>query len=391
MAVKLKIPVVRRGGKRGKGRFPGSDPIVRFALLGFLSAALVVVGFFAYWYVKYDRIIEQRFRGPVFASSAKIFAAPEVVKVGSKQTVSGIAAELRHAGYTEKAGESRLGSYHLHGGSIEVQPGPESYHSPEAATITVSGGVVTSINSHVAGDLAAYELEPQMLTSLFDAEQRSKRQLVKYEDIPKVMVDAVTSIEDRRFFQHSGVNFMRLVEAAWIDFTRQRHQQGGSTITMQLSRAFFLSPEKSFKRKLIEMLIAVELEQKFSKQQIFEFYANRVDLGQRGSFTISGLAEGSRSYFNKDLKDITLPEAALLAGLIQAPSFLSPYRHPDRAQERRNIVIEAMVETNAVTREQADKAKAAPLKLAPPNVEASDAPYFVDMVRDTIVNRLNER
>ncbi len=204
------------------------------------------------------------------------------------------------------------------------------------------------------------------------------------------MVDAVVSIEDRRFFQHSGVNFMRLVEAAWIDFTHQRHQQGGSTITMQLSRAFFLSPEKTFKRKLIEMLIAVELEQKFSKQQIFEFYANRVDLGQRGSFTISGLAEGSRSYFNKDLKDITLPEAALLAGLIQAPSYLSPYRHPERALERRNTVIESMAETHDITREQADKAKAAPLKLAPPNVEASDAPYFVDMVRDTIVNKLNE-
>jgi penicillin-binding protein 1B len=229
-----------------------------------------------------------------------------------------------------------------------------------------------------------------MLASLFDAEQRSKRQLVKYDDIPKIMVEAVTSIEDRRFFQHSGVNFMRLVEAAWIDFTHQRHQQGGSTITMQLSRAFFLTPEKTFKRKLIEMLIAVELEHKFSKQQIFEFYANRVDLGQRGSFTISGFAEGSRSYFNKDLKDITLPEAALLAGLIQAPSYLSPYRHPERALERRNTVIESMVETHAITREQADKAKATPLKLAPPNVEASDAPYFVDMVRDTIVSKLNE-
>src|SRR5208283_1433778 len=242
----------------------------------------------------------------------------------------------------------------------------------------------------VSGELAAYELEPQMLTSLFDAEQRSKRQLVKYDDIPKLMVEAVTAIEDRRFFQHGGVNFMRLIEAAWIDFTHQRHQQGGSTITMQLSRAFFLSPEKTFKRKLIEMLIAVELEQKFSKQQIFEFYANRVDLGQRGSFTMSGLAEGSRSYFNKDLKDITVPEAALLAGLIQAPSYLSPYRHPERALERRNTVIEAMVETGAITRAQADKAKATPLKLAPPNVEASDAPYFVDIVRDTVVGKLNE-
>src|SRR5258706_12533817 len=153
-----------------------------------------------------------------------------------------------------------------------------------------------------------------MLASLFDAEQRSKRQLIKCDALPRIIVEAVTSIEDRRFFQHSGVNFLRLAEAAWIDFTRQRHQQGGSTITMQLSRAFFLSPEKTFKRKLIEMLIAVQLEQKFSKQQIFEFYANRVDLGQRGAFTISGFAEWARSYFNKDLRDVTLPETALLAG-----------------------------------------------------------------------------
>jgi penicillin-binding protein 1B len=394
MAIKLKIPTARSTGQRGRSRGQGSllarDPIVRIALLGFLSLSLLIVGFFTYWYVKYDRIIEQRFRGPVFASSAKIFASPQVVKIGSKLTISEIAAELRHAGYSEKDGESPLGSYRLHGGAIEVLPGPESYHSPEPATISVADGAVSAINSRASGELAAYELEPQMLASLFDAEQRSKRQLVKYEDIPKIIVEAVTSIEDRRFFQHSGVNFLRLAEAAWVDFTHQRHQQGGSTITMQLSRAFFLSPEKTFKRKLIEILIAVELEQKFSKQQIFEFYANRVDLGQRGSFTISGLAEGSRSYFNKDLKDINLPEAALLAGLIQAPSYLSPYRHPERALERRNTVIESMVDTHAITRDQADKAKATPLKLAPPNVEASDAPYFVDMVRDTIISKLNE-
>jgi penicillin-binding protein 1B len=391
MTIKLKIPTGRSGATGRKSRPLAQDPISRYALLGFVCVSLVVIGVFAYWYVKYDRIIEQRFRGPVFASSAKIYAAPKVVKVGAKISASELAAELRRAGYTQKDGESPMGSYHLHGGSLEVMPGPESYHSQETAVIHVSDGQVASISSRSAGELAAYELEPQLVTSLFDAEQRSKRQLVTYDDIPKVMVDAVTSIEDRRFFQHSGVNYFRLVQAAWIDFTRQRHQQGGSTITMQLSRAFFLSPEKTLKRKLIEMLIAVELEQKFSKQQIFEFYANRVDLGQRGSFTISGFAEGSRSYFNKDLKEITLPEAALLAGLIQAPSYLSPYRHPERALERRNTVLEAMVDTHAITREQADKAKATPLKLAPPNVEASDAPYFVDMVRDTITSKLSER
>ena len=390
MAIKVKFPKGRKVVASGRGRGRQADPVVHYAFLGFLTLSLLVSAFFAYWYVKYDRIIEQRFRGPLFATSAKIYASPQVVRLGSRYTISEIASQLRRAGYSEKDQSSPLGSFHVHGKSIEVIPGPESYHSPEPATITVADGAVSEIASRSAGDLEAYELEPQPVASLFDAEQRSKRELVKYNDIPKVMVDAVMSIEDRRFFQHNGVNFMRLVAAAWIDFTHQRHQQGGSTITMQLSRAFFLSPEKTFKRKMIEILIAVELEQKFSKQQIFEFYANRVDLGQRGSFTISGFAEGAHSYFNKDLKDITLPEAALLAGLIQAPSYLSPYRHPERAMDRRNTVLEAMVDNGAITRADADKAKAAPLKLAPPNVEASDAPYFVDMVRDTVLGKLNE-
>ena len=382
MAIKLRIP------KGGKGRFV-RDPLVRSALLIFAVITVAFLGVFSYFYVKYDRIIDERFKSPAFSNSAKIYAAPQVVRVGQKVNLKQIAADLRRAGYSEKDG-SPLGTYRLLSGGIEIKPGQESYHAPEPATIRVADGEVTTITGK-GGDLAAYELEPEMVTSLFDAEQRSKRQLVHYNEIPKVLVDATLAIEDRRFFQHGGVNFLRLAEAAWIDVMHGKHRQGGSTITMQISRAFFLSPEKTVKRKLVEMLIATELEQKFSKEQIFEFYANRVDLGQRGSFAISGFAEASHSYFNKDLRDISLPEAALIAGLIQAPSYLSPYRHPERALERRNRVLEAMVETGAITKEEAETAKATPLKLAPPNVEASDAPYFVDLVRDTLINKFNER
>ncbi len=385
MAIKLKIPK-KTSGNRAQGR----DPVLSALLVVFLVLATVVVGAFSYFYVKYDRVIAKRFSSPVFSNSARIYAIPKTVRPGQALDTRAVAAELRHAGYSDKSGESPMGTYKLLPNGIEITPGAESYHSPDPAQIRVSGGRVESITSR-GNELSAYELEPQLVTALFDAEQRSKRQLVTYDQIPKMMVDAVLAIEDRRFFQHGGVNFLRLAEAFWIDVTRQRHEQGGSTITMQLSRAFFLTPEKTVKRKLSEIMIALELEQKFSKQQIFEFYANRVDLGQRGSFTISGFAEAARAYFNKDLKDITLPEAALLAGLIQAPSYLSPYRHPDRALERRNVVLDAMVETHAITREEADKAKATPLKLAPPNVEASDAPYFVDLVRDTLVSKFNER
>ncbi|HKN16882.1 MAG TPA: PBP1A family penicillin-binding protein [Candidatus Sulfotelmatobacter sp.] len=388
MAIKIKIP---NGGDKGSKARRGlpRDPVLRAALIVFLVAAVGLGGSFSYFYIKYDRIIQQRFSTPVFTNSAKIYAIPRVIRDGDKASAKEIASALARAGYSEKEGQSALGSFRLVSGGIEITPGPESYHSPEEAHITFQDGQVERITSK-GNDLSAYELEPQLVTALFDSEQRSKRQVVKYNDIPKVMVDAVLAIEDRRFFEHSGVNFTRMFEAVWIDVMRQRHEQGGSTITMQLSRGFFLTPEKTVRRKLTEMLIAEELEQKFSKQQIFEFYGNWVNLGQRGSFAISGFAEASRAYFNKDLKDITLPDAALLAGIIQGPSRLSPYRHPDRALERRNLVLDSMVDTHAITRDQAEKAKAAPLKLAPPNVEASDAPYFVDMVRDTLINKFSE-
>jgi penicillin-binding protein 1B len=385
VAIKIKIP--KSGGKGGRGLW--RDPVVRAALVVFLVVAVALGGSFSYFYIKYDRIIQQRFRSPVFSNSAKIYALPRTLRDGDKADAKEIAGLLRRAGYSDKDGQSELGSFRLVTGGIEITPGPESYHSPEPARIQIEDGKVDRITSR-GNELSAYELEPQLVTALFDYEQRSKRQVVKYSDIPKVMVDAVLAIEDRRFFEHSGVNFTRMVEALWIDVLRQRHEQGGSTITMQLSRGFFLTPEKTVRRKLTEMLIAEELEQKFSKQQIFEFYGNWVNLGQRGSFAISGFAEASRAYFSKDFKDITLPEAALLAGIIQGPSRLSPYRHPERALERRNLVLDSMVDTHAITREQADKAKAMPLKLAPPNVEASDAPYFVDMVRDTLINKFSE-
>jgi penicillin-binding protein 1B len=388
VSIKIKIP--KGNGEAGAAvRGLPKDPLLRAALVVFVILAVAFTGFFSYFYIKYDRIIERRFRTPVFSNSAKIYALPETVRTGEKIDASQIAGELRRAGYSDKDSKDPLGTFRLVTGGIEITPGPESYHSPEPARINIQDGQVQGISSR-GSELSAYELEPQLVTALFDAEQRSKRQLVKYNDIPPMMVQAVLAIEDRRFFEHSGVNFLRMAEAAWIDVIRGRHEQGGSTITMQLSRGFFLTPEKTVKRKLTEMLIAEELEQKFSKQQIFEFYANWVPLGQRGSFAISGLAEAAASYFNKDLKDLTLPEEALLAGLIQRPSYLSPYRHPERALDRRNLVLESMVETHVITREQADKAKAVPLKLAPPNVEASDAPYFVDMVRDTLISRFSE-
>jgi len=245
VAVKLRIPHSKSNPAARGGLW--HDPVLRFGLGAFTVLAVLFVAFFSYYYVKYDRIIEDRFKGPVFANSAKIYSAPSMLSVGEKADPKEIAAELRHAGYSEKSGESSMGSYRVTASSLEVQPGPSSYHSPEPAVIRFREGRIQSITGNSGNQLDAYELEPEMVTSLFEGDQRSKRQVVRYNEMPKVLVDAVLAIEDRRFFQHSGVNFARFAEAAWIDFTHQRHEQGGSTLTMQLARGFFLTPEKTVK------------------------------------------------------------------------------------------------------------------------------------------------
>ena len=361
----------------------------------FLIAGILLLVVFAIFYVKYEGIVDKRMSGQIFNNTAKIYARPETISVGERMSEQELINYLRRAGYSEQGKESNspMGQFRVKGsGAVVIMPGEESFHSVETATVRFDEGKVNSISldSRGAQNPSSYELEPQMITSLFGSEDRSKRQIVTFDQIPTNLVNAVVAIEDRRFFQHSGVNYFRLMEAAASDLTHGHRGQGGSTITMQLARGFFLSPEKTFKRKLTEILISIELEQKFSKQRIFEMYANLVPMGQRGSFSINGFGEASRAYFNKDIKDLTLPECALLAGIIQRPTYLSPYRHGERASERRNLVLDSMVETGAITRDQADRAKATPLKLAAPNVEASDAPYFVDLVKDQLSSQYNE-
>jgi penicillin-binding protein 1B len=370
-----------------------ADPLVKLFALGFLVLGIVIMVGCGYFYSKYERIVDRRMAGPIFSNAAKIYARPMTIEVGEKLDAADMAGELRRAGYSEehKDANSPLGHYLLLSRGIQITPGPESFHASNGAVVHFQNGKVSEITETGSGrNLDAYELEPQLITALFGGQERSKRELIKFNEIPKVLVDAVLAIEDRRFFQHSGVNYYRLMEAAAVDLREGRHGQGGSTLTMQLSRGFFLSPEKTLKRKFTEVLIALELEHRFSKQRIFEMYANQVYMGQRGSFTIDGFAEASHAYFNKDIKNLTLPEAALLAGMIQRPNYLSPYKNPKRALERRNLVLDSMVETGAITREQADRAKAAPLKLATPNVEASDAPYFIDLVKDQLSSQFNE-
>ncbi len=354
---------------------------------------LVGASVFGYYWFKYKSIVNQRLTQPLFENTAKIYAAPREVRPGQKLTVQSVAQELRDAGYSEDGvgQESPMGHFSESGDSISIHPGPESYHSEDGAMISFTNGVVSQITGDGNINLNAFELEPLLITGLSEEKSRTKRRLVTYDELPPNLVHAVISIEDRRFFDHGGVDYIRLLGAVKNDLThRHNYMEGGSTLTMQLARGFFLSPEKRIKRKIIEIVITYQLESRFKKQQIFQMYANEIPLGQQGSFAINGFGEAAQAYFNKDVRQLDLSECALLAGMIQSPSRLNPYRHPERAMERRNLVLDTMVDTGSITRAQADAAKAEPLKLSPSGINAGEAPYFVDLVREELTQKLGE-
>ncbi len=361
------------------------------ALLLLLLMAAVAGGIvFAYEYHQYQGLVAQRLaQGPLFSSTAQIYAAPQEVRPGQRLTAESIAAGLRKAGYNSD-GQSPLGTFQLNGETISIKPGTQSYLATDGATIQADGGSVESITADNGAALSSYKLEPQLITALSEDKNRTKRRMVTYDGIPPRMVQAVLAIEDRRFFEHSGINYVRTFKCAVQDVLSQHKGCGGSTITQQLARGFFLSPEKTYKRKIAEIMITYQLEGRFTKQQIFEMYANEINLGQRGSFAINGFGEAAQTYFGKDLKQLDLAQCAMLAGLIQSPSRRNPYRHPERAMERRNVVLDSMVETGAITAGQAETAKAEPIQLAPANVDASEAPWFVDLVHDQIVQRIGD-
>ncbi len=375
------------------GNHPWASLLLRVGLLGFVAADLLFLAVFGYYYVVYQHVVDDRLKQPIFANTAKIFAAPREVRPGQKLTVRLIADELRQAGYSaDGASEvSPLGTYKQGTQTISVHPGPQSYHAQDGATIRIGGGEVASILDDHGQPLSSYELEPLLITGLSEDANRTKRRLLTYDEIPLNVVNAVLAIEDRRFFEHSGVNYWRLMDAVFRDVITGRKQQGGSTLTMQLAKNFFLTPEKRFKRKLIEIVITFQLEHRFNKQQIFEMYANEINLGQRGSFSIDGFGEASQTYFGKDVSKLDLAECAMLAGIIQRPSYFNPFRHPHQVIERRNLVLDSMVETGAITKDQAEAAKAEPLKLTEQSVDANEAPYFVDLVHDQLTQKLGDR
>jgi penicillin-binding protein 1B len=383
-------------GSRGKRkiRIPKNARLVRFLLHPagkILLAAMVLLllaglGIFVHFYHVYSKMIDERLLGGPYSTTARIFAAPESISINDQTSPSDLAAALRRAGYNENR-NNPVGSYTVAAESIDIFPGADAYFDQEAATVKFAHGKITRIVSlRDNTDRPLYDLEPQLITNLYDR-NREKQRVVHYEDIPPVLRNAVLSAEDKRFFQHSGFDPIGIVRSAWVDVRSRKNAQGASTLSMQLARDMFLTPARNWRRKMAEIMITMQLEQKLTKQQIFEMYSNQVDLGYRGSFTIRGFGEAAQAYFGKDIRSLSLPEAATLAAIVRGASYYNPYRHGDRVRDRRNAILALMRQNGFITDREYAVAAETPLTLVTGPAESSDAPYFVDLLNEDLERR----
>jgi penicillin-binding protein 1B len=366
---------------------------VGLTLLGVVFGCFVIaVTVFGYYYTKYGRMIDARLSGNILQNTTQIFSAPAQISPGQTLSPDDLTTYLQRVGYRPEADGGSLGQYTANGNVVGIRPSKLSHFAGgNALAVQFAGRTVRSIRPLGGGsEMASAEIEPELITNLFDS-AREKRRPVRYEDLPPNLVNAILSAEDKRFFEHPGFDFIRIFGAAWADLRHSSHLQGASTITMQVARTFFLSTDRNWRRKIAEAMLSFELEQRFSKQRIFEMYANEVYLGNRGSFGIRGFAQASVVYFGKDLRQLSLGECAFLAGIIRAPNYYSSAdRHPERGLQSRDRVLPQMVENKYISEADAQDAKREPLKIVRTSATSSEAPYFVDMVKDHLLDKYSE-
>lgn len=356
-----------------------------------LSVLLVAsLAFLIFSYISYSKIVDERLASGYLTSRAGIYAAPRTLRTGQSLSRDRLVELLRRTGYVERdASDVWSGSFTTSNNEVEILP----RHGGDGSALSVVRVRFDKQNriAELSGDgiaLASYVLEPEILTT--DSTMKSgKRAALSYADIPPQLVRAILSIEDHRFFDHRGLDLFGIGRAILRNAGDNELGQGGSTITQQLVKNTYLSPERTFQRKFAEAMLAFTLERRLSKEDIFALYSNEIYLGQRGAVGVRGVEQAARIYFGKELKDLTLAESATIAGMIQSPSRYSPERHPDRAMSRRNTVLGTMVRDGAITLEEARAAAREPLRLAPAQATGQSlAPYFVDYVNRTVESQL---
>jgi penicillin-binding protein 1B len=360
---------------------------LRSAALGVALGGFVAGWLTAGWVLHQDRIVRARFEGQRFRVPSRVYTAPSIIYPGLDWRLVDLEGTLRRLGYRRARSTRALqpGQYvwgrsrvrvHLH--AFEHPSRPEPTHD---VVLRLVGDQIEEIRELPGGrEMGALLLEPEQIGAYYGPD-REQRELILLDEVPGHLVDAVLAVEDQRFETHPGIDLRRIVGAFLANLQAGSIRQGGSTLTQQLVKNFFLSPERTLRRKAQEAVMALLVEARYDKRAILQAYLNEIYLGQRGATAVHGVGEAARVYFGKSAPELDVAESALLAAIIQSPNGLSPHRDPERAVQRRNLVLELMRRQQRIQEATYRKASEEPLALAAVTPDPGDARYFLDLLR----------
>lgn len=371
------------------------NPTARIALL-----VAILLGLTGVWAARavsqLDERVEARFRGQLFAVPSRVYARPVSLRAGLDVQRIRLRARLERMGYVAAVGAAP----HLRPGEFAVRPGtfdifrrpsrlPNRYTPEQLIHLRLDGSRITAVRDGNDELASAAELEPEVIAQ-FHGVERADRKLVALGDVPPLLIDAIIAIEDQSFYEHHGIQVWRIAGAFVANLRAGKVVQGGSTLTQQLVKNFYLTRERTFVRKLTEVAMALLLERNHTKQEILEAYLNEVYMGQRGSIAIHGVGEAASLYFGKPVNELTLSEAALLAGLIKGPNLYSPYRSPELARKRRDLVLKELRDQDKIERDAYESALVADLGVRDVLTDENLAPYYVEELREELSERYGE-
>jgi penicillin-binding protein 1B len=364
---------------------------LRIFSISLIALLLITLSGLVYgsWKLKQlEETVTAKFEGQKWRFPSKIYSDSYLLYVGINLRLGDLWDQFRRLGYRETQSIPRIKGeyrYQKSSGLLDIYLHDFVYPAESfkgiPVRISLQGPVITKIENEATGqEMFSLELEPELVTGLYDRIWQERR-VVKLSEVPPLVVKAILAIEDERFYEHHGIDPVSVLRAVWVNIRSGGVVQGGSTLTQQLMKNFFLSDERKFSRKAKEAIMALIAERKYSKNEILENYLNEIYLGQRGSQGIFGVWEASQLYFGKSLSELTVGEVALLAGLIRAPNKLSPYNSVDAATKRRNVVLAKLLEDKIITTKQYEAALREKIYRRELVKVTNDAPFYVDYLR----------
>ena len=357
----------------------------RAIFLFFLKLGLVGIVLGGAGLIYLDAQLKEKFEGKRWAIPAKVYARPLELYPGLRLSQEAFKAELQGLGYKLVQRADRPGSAVWGRSRVELYTRgfefPEGSEPPRRLALSFNGSTLNAISDRASGSLALARLEPILIGGIYPGDNED-RELVQLEDVPALLPDALVAVEDRDFYDHVGISLKGIARAMWVNVRAGRFVQGGSTLTQQLIKNFYLTSERSLARKLLELPMAMLLELHYSKQEILEAYLNEVYLGQDGARAIHGFGQGAQFYFGRPLAELDVHQIALMAGLIKGPSYYDPRRHPERSLDRRNLVLKLLRDQNFISDQDYNWAVAQPLEVVSKGSRHKGAyPAYLDIVK----------